>query len=291
MKQFNKTGDGASRRQAKSWTLLVIGDLGDTVSFRLSKTLLVTVTVCASAAFILFVVAALSSLGVRRENRRLRQDLGQIRAELAAAQEDKDKALVQLMLREGPVTSDGKDDGSFHKPAPSEEKGQGPIVPVPSGKERPVSISEAPEPVAEASSAAPVETTEPAPLVLAGGVSVEGLTIGPAAEGHFLAYHFTVKNIDPQGRKMKGYTFLVLGPHEGSEARPAVSPLTPLDGGRPAIFDKGHYFSISRFKPVQGTFPDTTALEPFKTATVYVYSETGSPLAEQVFQVDQVSGS
>ncbi|MDY6988750.1 MAG: LapA family protein [Thermodesulfobacteriota bacterium] len=291
MKGFNKTGSRASRKRAKSWTLLVIGDLGDTTSFCLSKPLLVTLTVCAAAAFILIVFSTVSFFGVRRENRRLKSDLGQTRAQLAVAQEDKDKALVRLMLKEGPVKSDEKDGESSHKPKVSKEVSQAPVSPVPSAKETPVDVSEEIKEVAEASSAKPAETSEATLPVSAGGVSVDRLEIKPVAEGHLLEYRFIVKNVDSQGGRMKGYTFVVLKPRDGSEARPAVAPSTPLDAGRPAIFEKGQYFSITRFKPVQGTFPHTAAIEPFKTATVYVYSETGSLLTEQVYQVDQLSGS
>jgi len=269
----------------------VIGDLGNTVSFHLTKPLLVTLTVCAAAAFILIVFSAVSSLGVRRENRRLERDLGQARAQLATAKEDKDKALVRLMLKEGPVKSNEEDDESSDKPKVSEVVSEGPVSPVPSGKKTPVGISEEIKPVSEAVSVKPVETSEATRLVSARGVSVDGLEIRPAAEGHYLEYKFIVKNVDPQGGRMKGYTFIVLKPHDGSEAGPAVAPSTPLDAGRPAIFDKGQYFSITRFKPVQGTFADTAAIEPFKTATVYVYSETGRLLAEPVYQVDQLPGS
>ena len=291
MNQFNKTAKPGSRKQSKSWTLLVVGDLGNTVSFRLSKPLLVTLTVCAATVFILIVFLTVSSLRVRVENGELKRELGQIRAQLAAAKEDKDEALVRLMLKEGPVKSDEKDGESIQKFKPSEEVSEGPIASVASGKGKEADASEEIKTVAEASPAKPMERSEETQPALAGGVSVDRLEIRPADEGHFLEYRFVVKNVDPQGRRMKGYTFVVLQPREGSEARPAVSPSTLLDAGRPAIFKKGQYFSITRFKPVQGTFPGAAAMEPFKTATVYVYSETGSLLAEQVYQADQLSGS
>jgi len=269
----------------------VVGDLGNTVSFRLSKPLLVTLAVCGAAAFILIVFWAVSSFRVGMENRRLRKDLGQIRTELAAAKEAKDKALVQLMLNEGPAKSDEKDHLSPDKSQPSQEVSERPTSPVAAGKETPAGVSAEAKPVAEASPAKPVETGEAILPTAARGVSIDKLEIRPAAEGHVLEYQFVVKNVDPQGRRMKGYTFICLQPHKGSEAEPVVAPSTPLDAGKPAIFDNGQYFSITRFKPVQGTFADTSAIEPFETATVYVYSETGSLLVKQVYPMDQLSGS
>jgi hypothetical protein len=154
-----------------------------------------------------------------------------------------------------------------------------------------VPISEETKPVTEATARKTTQTVEKPRAVSAARVSVDRLQIRPAAEGPFLEYAFIIKNVDPQGRRMKGYTFVVLHPRQDSQAEPAVSPKTPLDGEMPANYKKGKYFSIIRFKPVEGTFPDTTAIEPFETATVYVYSETGSLLADHVYQVDALSGS
>jgi len=57
------------------------------------------------------------------------------------------------------------------------------------------------------------------------------------------------------------------------------------------VFKKGKYFSIIRFKPVSGSFPDRETMESYDSATVYVYSEDGNLLVEEGFQVDKILGS
>jgi hypothetical protein len=70
-----------------------------------------------------------------------------------------------------------------------------------------------------------------------------------------------------------------------------VSPPVLLEDGRPAAFEKGKFFSIVRFKPVSGSFPDGEAMESYKSATVYVFSDTGDLILEEVFQIDKILGS
>jgi hypothetical protein len=279
----------SKRKGSKSWTLLLVGELGKTSSFRLSRSTVATLMLGVATAFALMVFLTVSHFVVRSENRALKTDLGKMRADLLSANEAKEKALVRSMLEEEPVGPDEKNDDSSHK-EPSKKASEGLTPSGPPGEETRVVASQETKPVSEPSSAKP-KTSEGLGPILGGSVAVEKLRIRPVVEGHFLEYEFVVKNTDPQGRTIKGYAFVVLRPEEGSGEWPAVSPSTPLKDGRPVIFKKGQYFSISRFKPLRGTFPGAATVEPFKTATVYVYSQTGSVLVEQVHQVDKISGS
>ena len=61
-----------------------------------------------------------------------------------------------------------------------------------------------------------------------------------------------------------------------------------MQDGQPTIYKRGQYFSIARFKYVRGTVPQIQDVERFKTATVYVYAESGDLLAEKVFDIDEI---
>ena len=144
------------------------------------------------------------------------------------------------------------------------------------------------ESVAEDSGAQTSELSKPAKSVSAQRLAVEEFEIWQEERGDSLKFQFTLKNIDPQHGKVKGYTFVVLKPEKGSQEPFRVSPWASLEDGRPALFKKGQYFSIARFKFVSGTFLGVERAEPFKTATVYVYSETGDLMLEQVYHVDKI---
>jgi hypothetical protein len=122
-------------------------------------------------------------------------------------------------------------------------------------------------------------------------ILVKDLEISRKSHGSPFKFQFSLKNIDREGGKIAGYTFVVFKPAEGSGEPIRSFPWSPLKNGMPAIFKRGQYFAIAHFKFVRGTLTDVTTIHPFKTATVYVYSENGDLLVEKVFEVDNISGS
>ena len=117
---------------------------------------------------------------------------------------------------------------------------------------------------------------------------VEKLKIWREPESDSVKLQLRLRNVDPHGRRIKGYIFVVLKPEIGSQEPLRSFPSTRLKDGRPKQFKKGAFFSIARFRFVHGTLPDIEAFERFKTATVYVYSETGSLLSEKIYEVNDI---
>jgi hypothetical protein len=232
-----------------------------------------------------------SYYGVRTENKGLKKDLDRIRADLVEANKGKERALVRLMVLEGPVEPDDEKEEPSSSQKPPEKAPEGPSSPGPVREETKEVLPQEAKPVEVPSPAESMEAAEAPEPMTPERVSVEKLEISQEAGGHLLEYRFVLTNIDPQGNRVKGYTFVVLEPEEGSEQPPVVSPSVPLEHGRPAVFKKGKYFSIIRFKPVSGSFPDGEAMESYESATVYVYSEDGNLLVEEGFQVDKILGS
>lgn len=221
----------------------------------------------------------------------LRKDLDKISTELVVANKAKETALVRLMVLEQEVAPDEKKDESALSQKPPERVSEEPIPPAPLEKETQEIVSQEVEPAAETPAAEPVETSEEKEPVPPRIVSIEKLQIPQPDEGGLLQYEFIVRNTDPEGSRLKGYTFVVLKPDKGSKEPPVVAPSTRLKDGNPLVSKEGQYFSIMKYKPVRGTFADTQAIEPFKTATIYVYSDNGDLLLEQVHEVDKISGS
>jgi hypothetical protein len=157
-----------------------------------------------------------------------------------------------------------------------------------------IAKAEAPE-TAKPAAAAPLpaereEDKIPSPASVA-RILVKNLKVLQEPGGRAFKFQFALKNIDQEGGRIAGYTFVVFKPEEGSREPVRAFPWSPIKDGRPAIFKRGQYFAIARFKFVEGSLIDVTAIDRFETATVYVYSDTGDLLAEEVFEVDKISRS
>jgi hypothetical protein len=278
-------------KESKSWTVLLVGELGNIVSFRLSKALVVTLIGCLATVLALGLLAVASYQAMRSENSGLKRDLEESRAELLAADEAKDRALVNLMLLEAELRShkEAKRDKTQSKPPPDKKppaliaqmpKPPATLIPHPKGAVR----ADVQPAVAQPTSAA--EPPEQSPQE---GLAVEKLKIWQEAQSGSVKFQFNLRNMSPQGTKIRGYTFIVLKPEGGGQEPLRVSPWTPLkEDGSPAMIKRGQYFSIARFKFVKGTFPDLPAINRFKTATVYVYSVGGSLVVEKAHEVDKI---
>ncbi len=318
----------------RSWTLLLIGELGHMVSFRVTVPLVVALTTCVATVLAFVVFATVSYYAMRTENKALKKNLYEVRANLMASDKAKERALVRLLVLEGkakPRKNEKRDQkkdkpASLKKPsllvsqakqppappsvdtrrAPSQgerkEKEKGPSFDgkptsqEPQAVQQPASASadtqgaaaEGTETVAEVTPAPLSEGHEDTERGPQESLLVEKLQVWPEARDDSVRFQFHLKNIDPLGRKIKGYAFVVFKPEQGSQEPLRASPWTPLKDGRPTIYKRGQYFSIARFKLVRGRVPQIQDVGRFKTATVYVYSETGSLLLEKVYEVDDI---
>jgi len=251
---------GRMLKAQKSWTLLLIGDLGKIVSFRLTTPALLVSTTCLAAILVVVIYSMVSYNLVRLENRRLRNDLDKFGAKLETAEKAKEKALVGLIVLKdstepSSVTTEGAE----------------------------------PEALKTAQPPAQPEKDKAAELVSPARMSVDNLEIWQEPdESDVFKYQFALKNIDRENGKIPGYTFLVLKPKDGSGESHRAFPWTPLKNGVPGIFKRGQYFSIARFKFVRGTLTDVNTIDRFEVATIYVYSYTGDLLVKKVFDMAEI---
>ncbi len=300
------------------WTLLLVGELGNIVSLRLPKALVATLAVALGTMFAFAAVAMVTYYGTRSENITLRNDLDNVKADLVAANKAKDGAVVRLMLLEAEVKPDNKSEQhkekaelasvvtdtkdassnakpdskkdesvSHNKPQPVIAEAITPSAPPPAGTRDAAAKEAKPEKAPlvdkETDSGGPAETAS-----FDNSITVEGLEIWPTPDGTSVKFQFSLRNIDPENKKIRGHTFVVLEAEEGSDEPTRVSPWTPLKDGRPSMFKRGQYFGIAQFKYVRGRFPDMRDVKRFKTATIYVYSESGKLLVEEVYELDKI---
>lgn len=273
----------------KRWSVLLIDDVGRTVSFYLSKRLAFAAAASLAVLLILFICLALSFVLMLRENAAMRKDFDLLTAQLQRAKSDSEKALVQLMLLKGssepavnepvPASVREVEDAAGPKEEMSPGQDAGPRAEV---SEEPKPAVAAPQPPPPPKESAPTRDPE-------ARVSVGKLEIWQEPGNNDIEFQFVVKNENRGSGKIAGYTFLVLTPHESSSAVPQrVFPDTSLAGGKPSDFRQGLYFSIARYKSVHGMLTDINMIGRYKTATIYAYSNTGDLLIERVFEIADV---
>ena len=236
-------GNGIRRTAERTWTVLLIDDLGKIISFPVNKPLMVIAIVSLVLVSAVFIFSLFSSHRLRAEKDGLSHALDRVRADLDEAEKGREKALLRLMVLEESLEQ-----------APRESGGHETI------------LSEAGE-----------------------RVTAKGLEVWQETNDRpVFRFQFIVQRIRPRSGKVSGYTFIVLRPGEGTGESPRVIPATTLTDGKPDVFRQGQYFSIARYKFVRGTFPDITKMDPFKTATLFVYSDQGELLAEKTFELAEI---
>jgi len=282
-----------NRGQSKSWTFLLVGEFGKIASFRVSKVLLLSLVVTLIVFLGYTILLTVQYDRLRGENDALRGSLHKTEDDLVSANKAKDKALVRLML----LAKDGKP-GS--KPAKEKKKkpqiAKKPKLVISKKTETPaarkVDTSDTSSgktgPAKESTGTESSETNRLAESAVSNTVLVQEFEIQTVNHGTSLRFKFKLENIDPQTKKITGYTFVVLEPAKGSKEPTRISPWSPLKDGRPTKIRRGQYFGIARFKYVRGTLPDIMDVSRFKNATVYVYSPAGDLLAKKVYDVAMV---
>jgi hypothetical protein len=278
-----------THKTPRHWTVLLIDDFGKTLSFRLTKTFLVASAACLCAILAVVTYSAISYNSASSENTRLRKDLDTLRADLEIAEKAREKALVGLMVLEEGIEQ------TATKPSPASDRKTKDVAskvtkPRPPAEESAkAKASEAPSAAAVASRAAQVEKDKITPAVSPGRILVKDLEIWREPGAKAFRFQFSLKNVDRESdSRIAGYTFVVLKPEEGSREPVRAFPWSPLKDGKPAIFKRGQYFSIARFKFVRGTLTDVSTIDRFKTANVCVFSDTGGLLMEKIFEVDKI---
>ena len=279
-------GPGRAKRAPRRWTVLLIGDLGKVASFHVTRSLLLALPAFLVAILGVVTYSVVSYNFARLENRGLRRDVDRLRAELETAEKAREKALVGLTVLQDRVEQSARKES----PASDQETRDAASRVTKPGPAATASVkaSEAPKPRALSLPPTGAKKEKIASPPSLPRIVVKDLKIWQEPESNTFKFQFVLKNIDRESGKIAGYTFLVLKPQEASEEPVRAFPWSPLKDGKPATFKRGQYFSIARFKSVRARLVDVSTISRFKTATVYVYSETGDLLVEEVFEVGKI---
>ena len=291
-------------KRSSRWTLLFVGDHGQTVSVRRFKSLfyllmgLLLVAVGAAAGLYLF------NRQTFDENQRLRAETSRLREAVEALRYEKDVLTARLVLTEagfqkespeappppappaqeakGPSNASGEEKGSPEKASAPEPE----AAPEPQPEPEPVPVQEFPAEQAPAPGEQTETGQEHAGEVESPPVSVENLAVVHEQDRPLLRVTFLVRKGDAEPESVSGHAFVVLKQQNDSSGDSWVLiPWAKVEEGRPSPANRGQFFSISRFKPMK--FETTGVSDPgrFDLLTVYIFSTGGELILEKDFSM------
>ncbi|MFB3926074.1 MAG: hypothetical protein ACE14T_08465 [Syntrophales bacterium] len=237
-----------SEKKQKSWTVIIIGTKWGTLSFQVTKKILMVVLVCLSLGIIMAGFSTYEIFGGSgkysgnadsREWRERQKALEALRKENEGLRE-------KVQVLENQFISIGK------KPEIKTED----------------------KPVSEAAPPRPFE------------VSVEQIKIKFHPEDSSFRFQFTLGVRESKRDRASGYVFLVLKSDRPQyESSVQVFPAVELKNGRPSNYRQGEHFSILRHKLIKGVIKKITDPGIYSTAVIFVFSEDGALLLEKKAEV------
>lgn len=269
-------------KKTRKWNLLIVGDHGKIIPVTRLKGLLITLVVVMITAVIttaLFYVIYRKSVA---KNRKLTSALEISKRNLSALQDEKDILMTRVVLAESRLKEIQGDQPPKATPTPP-----------PAKADTAEAVRNVPESEKAAPPAEPVQQATPAAATQAAaaeaktrdGVAVEEFSIFQETDTNKLKVEFVIKNTTSESDVVSGYAFVILKKNASDKSEWLVFPAAKMVSGKPALINKGQYFSISRFKSMKFEKDNTTDVSRLKNATVLVFNTSGELLIEKTFSV------
>lgn len=298
-------------KRTSRWTLLFVGDHGQTVPVRRFKGLfylllgLLLVAVGAAAGLYLF------NRQTFEENQRLRAETTRLRETVEALRYEKDVLTARLVLTEAEIQKGSPETRTAPSSAPKEKENPGDSTGKESAQKAPAHEAEVapepepePEPVLEpepvpvqafpaeqtSDGAGETETSQEQTGAVASApapVAVENLSVVHETERPLLRVTFLIRKEDTEPENISGHAFVALKQENDTDGDSWVLiPWAKVEEGRPSPPNRGQFFSIARFKPMK--FETTGVANPdrFDLLTVYVFNTRGELILEKDFSMN-----
>jgi len=91
-----------------------------------------------------------------------------------------------------------------------------------------------------------------------------------------LKVRFIIKNQDAKGAYISGYVFVILNPAPDSSSPCKIYPKVALVNGLPGTYKRGEYFYIARFKHMEGIFAPISDKSRYGSVSILVYAKDGA---------------
>jgi hypothetical protein len=273
-----------ARRQKRSWTLLLVRENGNVISFKGFKGLVVGLLLLLGSSLAADVGLFYLMRRSAQERDALQMMVDREKARLMQFREERQALMQQLAA---------KDELLERQPALPVDSDPGPANPwVQAGNDLPAVPVDAAAGAGDRGSdgVPPEDTAADAPPAAAPALSVDNtaviideFTIERPQDGDALKVHFVIRNRHQEKGAVSGRTFLVLKKNIDDQQSWTTIPRTELTAGVPASAGNGQFFSISFFKPVEFTIGPIEKPEELTRATVFVFGTDGELLHRQDF--------
>ncbi len=119
-------------------------------------------------------------------------------------------------------------------------------------------------------------------------VSIGSFSLSPGSNAQDVVVRFTIRNTTQDSKEISGRIFCVLKLKGATPDKWVVIPKSSImKSGVPGPYKKGHYFSISNFKPIQLTINTPTPPQDFSEVSLFIFDETEKLLLKTTFDIGQ----
>lgn len=278
-------------KKTRRWTLIFVGNDGRIFDIRMFRGW-ITISV---VAVVLGAVAAFGFYFLYQramdDNKRLQSSLDVTRQELKSLRHEKDVLMARLVVAGSNAELKIKTKGSKVQIKDTVQIKEN----ITGQQDHPVQIVQI-EAKHDPDNADKNDTTEaggdhdqstaPVPSQKPPDVGVEDLTVSFDSYSNSLKVEFIVRKMDPDLNSVSGRTFAILKPDETDDRKWLALPAVDLAAGKPIQPQQGQFFGIAHFKPIKLEAKHLSLLNPYKYATVFIFSTSGDLLFEQTFDIE-----
>lgn len=119
-------------------------------------------------------------------------------------------------------------------------------------------------------------------------VSIGSFSFSQGSNAQNVVVRFNVKNTTKDSKEISGRIFCVLKPKGATPDKWVVIPKSSIvKSGVPGPYKRGHYFSISNFKPFTFTINTPIPRRDFFEVSVFIFDETEKVLLKTAFEIGQ----
>jgi len=272
-------------KRTRRWTLIFVGNDGRIVNIRMFRGWItisaVVVLMGAVAAFGFYFLYQ----SARDENKRLRSSLGVTQQEVKSLRHQKDILMARLVVAGSNAELNVKANVSKAQVKDNVIALQDPPVQKVQIEAKHDADNADKNDMAEFrkdpdKSTVPVQPQKPP------SVGVEDLTVSFDSYSNSLKVEFVVRKMDPDLQSVSGRTFAILKPDETDDRKWFALPAVALVAGKPVRPKQGQFFGIARFKPIRLEAKNLSLLNPYKYATIFVFSTSGDLVLEKTFNIE-----
>ena len=257
-------------KRAGSWRVLLLEDHGQMVLLGKLKRLVIPLALVLIIATVSFAWLLIVFKSTREDNRNLSNALDISRQKIISLRDEKDMLMVRLVVAESKIKNSAAD--ILTDKSPSVEAGAN------SGN-----VDKRGSLLHEKKVEEKTAFIQPEKLQK---TAIKDFIVLFEPDTSALKVQFKIIKTSQSSQPLSGYVFAILKQNKANQNSWLIFPSVPLVSGKPAMFKKGQYFSILRFKTIKFRLQNETNPKRFKNATVFVFAKTGKLLLEKSFPIE-----